>query len=775
MADNVFDQFDAPEARPAIKAQAAPAGNVFDQFDAPSRPAPSFGEAASALYRSEMESKRLSRQGVSPHVFSDYAPAKVQKLGEVDEGNEIPNSYKDTSGTLRVANPKTDFIANDPETGKLTVFARHTAAAGSEAQTLTNEGKLARIGRELVPSFATGPVAGIQRTAEGVRALGTVGTRTGAELATQRATEAARDAQAFKDTQVRPFGPAFNQGPVASVAKQLSETPIIGAPVRNALEESMRDTVAAQGRILNAMAPSASVEQTGAAMQRGLDRYRTAGIRDVEPGVLENMGIEARAPVQARVGMTEGAADRARQADQIRQQAGETSQALTSRGVSVPSARPMSETITARRTAEDMSPQELARIIRAPSSEVSFAAKQEALFEHAWQQIPAKFKINNTRNPDMMRATNTDQVFRGLGEAERRAGISGGIVDGRFAGMAERLRTNVQLQDLKTMRTEIGRALSNFGVYDSRLDRTQLKQIYGAISRDIEVGVMDLANRARIQSRLGNNRADAVGVDAARRAEGALYALRRADRYTRMGMERMDRFSKVVGTDNPQAAAGMLIRAALDGTRGNMQMLRTATAVLRPEERSQLSRLVFQELGRPQASAGGIVQELGFSPESALTRWQSMNPAARTLLFGGEHAKAIDDFVRVVSRLANVEKMANRPRTATNAMNLSALLGSAGSIAAGNIAVPAGIAGTGLAASVLFSRPAYVKWATTYAHLRAAALRAPINVTAPRMITHINRLGELAKRDQALLPVYRAIAAENGIAESPDAQQEVKH
>lgn len=766
---------DAPAAGQPRWASDPVVGAAKPQAYSPSTAPPSFAEASKHLYDAEMEGRRLARQGVSPNVFSQYAPAKPQKLGELEEfewgqGYRGVNPQTGQREELRI-NPQTDFVGADPETGKPAVFARHTAAAGGEAHTLTNEGALTRIAREVVPGLAVGPATGLQKTAQGVRAIDTVGTQSGAALATQRAAEGVRDAQAFENLDVRKFGPAFNQGPTASVAKQLAETYLVGAPIRNALEETVRDTANAGRRIADAMAPSASVEQTGAALQRGLDRYRTAGIRSLEPGVLENLGVEAVAPVQPRAVMSAEAARRAEQAGQIRAATGETATATTSRGTEVPAARPLEQTVLARRSAEDMSPQELSAIIRAPGAETSFAARQEALFEHAWQQIPAKFKINDARNPDLLRAVNTDQAFRQIAGTEQRAGISGGVVGGRFADMAQRVRTNVTLPTLKAMRTEIGRALSNFGIYDARLDRTQMKQLYAAISRDIEVGVMDMANRARIQSQLGNNRADAVGIEAARRAEGALYALRRADRYTRMGVERMDRFSKVVGTENPQAAAGMLIRSALDGTKGNMGMLRTAMSVLRPEERNEVSALVLRELGKPRPSAGGIVQEVGFSPETALTNWQAMNPAARKLLFGGEHAAAIDDFVRVVSRLANVEKMANRSRSGTNVMNLSGLAAAVVSAVQGNILVPLGLGGLGLGMSVLMSRPAYVRWATAYAQLRAAALRAPLNTSGGRLTAHVQRLGLLAQKDPALLPVYRAIAQENGVKQAPDNQK----
>jgi len=58
-----------------------------------------------------------------------------------------------------------------------------------------------------------------------------------------------------------------------------------------------------------------------------------------------------------------------------------------------------------------------------------------------------------------------------------------------------------------------------------------------------------------------------------------------------------------------------------------------------------------------------------------------------------------------------------------------------------------------------------------YAPLRAAALRATANSTPVRLAAHISQLGVYARRDPLLLPVYRAIAAENGILQHGNNQQ----
>jgi hypothetical protein len=455
--------------------------------------------------------------------------------------------------------------------------------------------------------------------------------------------------------------------------------------------------------------------------------------------------------------MSAGAAERAAEADALRTAAGETQQAITSRGVPVPSSRSLEQTITARTTAEDLSDDALTRLVRAPSSDTSFAARQEALYESAWRRIPALFRSNETANPNLIRAINTQNAFRQIENAEQRAGISGGLVGGRFADMATRVRTNTTLASLRQMRTEIGRALSNFGLYDARLDRTQLRQIYSALSRDIEVSVQDLANRTRI---LAQQRSDPALLATARQADRALYELRRADRYTRLGIERMDQFAKVVGTSNPQQAIGTIVRASMDGTRGNVRMLRTAMAALRPEERNQVTALVLESMGQPRASAGGVVQEVGFSPSTFMTNFRNMLPEARNIVFGPEYAGALNDLARVAGRLDEVMKTTNWSRSGTNAINTGLLLGAGGAVWAGLDAMLAGLASAGGAGTVavLFSRPSYVRWVQGYANVLATARMAPRQF-GPTLTAHTARLAGMASADPRLVPVLRSLIA----------------
>lgn len=563
-----------------------------------------------------------------------------------------------------------------------------------------------------------------------------------------RGANAVADLAAHERGGVRPFGPAWNQGPVASAAKQITETAIVGSPAKNALDESLLGAKHMFMRTAEDIGPPKTFEGAGITLQRGLERFRTAGVEDIEPAILQRLGIEPMAPVQPAEVMSKEAAKLARKAAPIREELGGGT-ALTSRGVEVPAARSLDQTILARRSADQMSVDELTRLARVPAYQTSFQARADALYALSDKWVPTQFKVTGARNPQEIAAVNTRTALRGI-ENQIANQIAG---QNRISGdLAERIlnpHSNFVFDDLRSIRTEIGRALSNFGKFDIGLDRSQLKSLYKAVSQDMEIGLQTIANRAYLATK--NSGHAKVTDDAARNADRALFEFRRADRYFRAGMDRMERFMGIVKANKPEAAAQNLINAALEGGRGNMGMVRTAKSALRPEEWNDFSGLAFRELGRPIGSARGTAGEFGFSINSVLTRFNNMAQEGKRLLFGGPHKAAIEDFQRVAYRLANVEATYNTSRSATNPINMGVVTGGASVGGAWGLGllppelaaalVVLGVAGTA-ATGIIMSRPAWARWATRYLQLRArvAESRAPDKELAD----HILRLGALA-------------------------------
>lgn len=685
-----------------------------------------------------------AQQGTNPNVYhGDGADLRKRLTGAVVE-DDGGNKWLNQDGKLVPLNTKDHVVLKDPASGELAAFERTPQ---------WDEGRLAGFSRIATQGLMTGPVVGPQRG---------VGAAAASTRAAQRANQIEQEAAAFDRLGVRQFPAGFAEGPTASVAKQLSETPLVGAPLRQNLQESIEGTAAAANRVADAIAPAATQELAGARMQRALDRYRNAGIADVEPPQLDALNVTTTRPVRPADVMSNAAAQRAQQAEPLRQQLG-AFETQTTRGAPVQSARTRQQTLTARTRAEDLSDAELTSVIRAPSSDTSFGAKSEALYERAWRMIPSISRSDGSANPNMINAVNTRQALRGI-EDNIASNIAGqGTLNGALAERITNPRSNFTLSDLRAIRTEIGRAMGNPNPLQKSLSDSQLKGLYGAVSRDIEIGLEDLANRAALGTQRSNNAPDYVAPEVARQAAGALRAFRTADRYFRQGVNGIQRFSQIVGTDNPTRAVENLLSAAKGRGRGNMTLLRTARNALRPEEWSDIQSLMIRKMGVPVGSARGMTEDAGFSVSSFLTTYNNMEPSARNLLFGGEHARAINDLVTVVRKLANVEATTNFSRSGTNTINLAGGAGALASLGVGDVVTPALIGGGGFAASVMLSKPAYTRWLTTYLRLKSAS--SSNKAAQGRLATQINVLQQMARNNPELMAVYRSIAAENGISE----------
>lgn len=585
-----------------------------------------------------------------------------------------------------------------------------------------------------------------------------IGTRTGRNIAQQRADRTAEDLAAFEAQDVRTFGPAFNQGPVASIGKQLTETALIGAPLRNNLDETYHDAAAAVARLADNISPTTTPESAGAAIQSGLTRFRNDSLRNLEANTVESMNLPSSVQGPVRDVMSAGAARDAATAAPIRAAIG-ADVTQTTRGVPVAPARTRNQTLTRRTTAEDLDDAQLTQLIRTPATETSAATRAEALYERAWRMVPRLETTDGRANPNLIAPVNTRNALRAV-QASVANQISGqGVIDGPIAARLLNDRSNITLADLRAIRTEIGRAMANWTpITPNTLDKTQLKSLYAATSRDIEIALETLANRAA-QRALPNTGMGGTTVEVARQAAGALRAFRTADRYFRATQESLDRFSTVLNATSPEAAARRIVQAAQAGDKGNARLVRVAIAGLRPDERAEVGSMIVRAMGEPNPSAKGIVAEAGFSPSSFMTRYNRMSAEALDAIFTPEHRQALDQVMRVANRLAEVEALANTSRTGTNTMNMGGAVAAGSSAFAGDFVTPIAIGTTGFATSILMSSPAYARWMAHYINLRAAVRNGSDRAVAP-MLRHLAGLERRAQSNPVLWPAFVEVADE---------------
>jgi len=545
------------------------------------------------------------------------------------------------------------------------------------------------------------------------------------------------DRQAFLDEGVPEFAPAFGSKGLARTGRTIEEVPLVGGTVRTPKLATEQAMAARQSQIAQQAGAAASPEEVGRITQSGLSRFRGANLPDLERSRVQQMGLTPDRPPQRVQGNVD--INRPSQLNTAQMTQQQLDQAATSR-VNLPG--------STRSRIEDLSPAEVQRIVDLPARDTSFATKASALYRQAEDAVPAMMRANNTANPGLMATRNSQRVAGGMLRQEQSASISGGVLEGRFGQLVQGLanpQRNFTLDALRAARTEIGRALSNFGQFDARLDRTQLKQLYGAISDDYQAGLVALAARARRNSRLGNNNPNYVAPSVANAADRALQRYRVADRYYRNGIERMDRFMNVLGAKTMEQASKRIGSYLKENTQ-NVQALESMASALRPEEWRAVLGNVIEDLGR--LTPGAREAERVFSFERFATDWSkiSQNPRVMAVMrrsLGNETVRSLENMGRIAERMKYYETTKNYSGSAYTA-------GAGAGLA--TIFIPqswplllAGIAGPGVVGKVITSR-GFARWVNS---LNRAQVQVGSSVAATKQALrpHIQRLKNLAAKE----------------------------
>jgi hypothetical protein len=545
------------------------------------------------------------------------------------------------------------------------------------------------------------------------------------------------DRQAFIDEGIPEFAPAFTSKGTARAARTVEELPIVGGTVKTPKLATEQAMAARQKTIAQGIGAAASPEDVGLIAQRGLDRFRTADLEDLDRSTVQSFGISPNKP-PAKVSGTVNV-NKPGQLNTAAMSAQELDQAAQSR-VTLPG--------STRTAIDDLSPAAIERIVRRPARDTSFQTKSAALYRQAEDSRPSLMRANDTKNSDLLATRNSALVARGLMQQEQSAAISGGVLEGRFGRLVTDLangRRNFTLDSLRAARTEVGRALSNFGQYDARLDRTQLKQLYGAISDDYQSGLVALAARARKASRLSPRDKNYIAPSIADAADKALQKYRLADRYYRQGIERMDRFMQVLGADTLEQASRRIGQYLRENTQ-NVRAVESIVSSLRPEEAKAILGNVIENLGK--LTPGAREAERVFSFERYATDWNKINQSQRVR---GLFVKALGP--EVVQSLDNLGRIAERMKFYETTKNYS---GSAytGALSAGAAvflnpklwpALIATVAGTAAMGKVLTSK-SFATWVNSLnrAQVKMGGSMSSTGATARQ---HLRRLTALARQE----------------------------
>jgi hypothetical protein len=182
--------------------------------------------------------------------------------------------------------------------------------------------------------------------------------------------------------------------------------------------------------------------------------------------------------------------------------------------------------------------------------------------------------------------------------------------------------------DLKDFRSRIGKIIGQPSLSSDGQQITELRQLYGALSSDME-------------------------ATAAQSGPQAARAFSRANTYARARADRIDNVvSLILGKDqNKGAQSAFEAMQRLANEKGGDAV-----------KLGQALRSMPDDLGDANP---GVQNNKGsvFSPDTFLTNWNKISDRAKNILFTGEHRKAIDDLATVFSGMKSSEKFANRSKT----------------------------------------------------------------------------------------------------------------
>jgi hypothetical protein len=309
--------------------------------------------------------------------------------------------------------------------------------------------------------------------------------------------------------------------------------------------------------------------------------------------------------------------------------------------------------------------------------------------------------------------------------------IKNALGEDLLANQATTGQSTIPYEAVKELRSRVGRMLQGNELI-ADVPKAELKQLYGALSQDLEAA------------------AAAAGPEAKR-------AVDRANNYWKSLQSRTEVLESAVNKNGgPEKVFNALWTSAKDGD----TTLRAVMQSIPKEQQRDLAAAFVRRIGRANPGAQNADGD-AFSAATFLTNWNRISPEAKKTVFnrfGPAFANDMDKIARVAANLREGSStFANPSGTAAATAQIAGLTSFVTSLATGNAGLAAGIA-TGAGAANLWARamtnPRFVAWLANQTTKPLGAI--PAQATVLRGIAERNDEPELAEIADLIESSYQA-------------------
>lgn len=265
-----------------------------------------------------------------------------------------------------------------------------------------------------------------------------------------------------------------------------------------------------------------------------------------------------------------------------------------------------------------------------------FKERSNVLFGEVGRKIPAGTKVR--ADSAVSAIEDAKAAFAENPELAKKLGLN------NWDAVAAEIKSGgISWDALKQFRTDVGEALGTPSSALSDTSKGRLKQLYAALTEDMEAA------------------AKAAGPDAYK-------AWKRANTYYRTGAQRIERsLDKTITAQSPERAfEAFSALTKADRSTADITRMRQIKASLSRDDWNDVSASIVDRLGRAKPGAQNAMGD-AFSPGAFLTEWNKLSPEGKRILLPEDVRVELEKLATVAESVKNANAERNFSNTGTAA------------------------------------------------------------------------------------------------------------